>query len=123
MIDWQGQHLRLALLLCTKEASMITSTGSARATGAMGARMRSVTFAAGFCLFAAGMTYAVLTGPRRYATSEQAETATEETANQSTCDRLGIPPSASGHAACITELLEAQQRREDRVDRRNARWM
>jgi hypothetical protein len=85
--------------------------------------MRSVTVAAGFCLFAAGMTYAILDGPRRYAASEQAEEAIEEAANRSACERLGIPPSASGHAACITELVAAQQRREGRMDRRNAHWM
>jgi len=123
VIGGQGSILGWLSLLCVEEASMITSTGSGQAKGAMVARMRLVIIAAGFCLFAAGMAYAILAGPHRYATSEQAERATEEAADQSACERLGLPPGASGHVACITELVAAQQRRENRVDRRNAWWM
>lgn len=73
-------------------------------------------------LIAAGVGYAIVDGPRRYAGSEQAEAALEDATNRGVCERLGTPPTSNGFNACNGELAGVQQRREDRVNRRNARW-
>jgi hypothetical protein len=102
---------------------MIKSTGMEWTGATSAARVRTVTVAAGAFLFAAVAIYAVVDGPRLHAMSEQAAAATEDAESQAVCERLGIPSSSGGYAACASELAAVRQRREERAERRNSRFL
>lgn len=81
-------------------------------------RVRAAAVVAIACAYAAAITYGIVLGPTRYATSEQAADAIEDAESRAVCGRLGVSPGADGYAACASELAGVRQRREERVHRR-----
>jgi hypothetical protein len=97
---------------------MIKNIDMGRAGATTALRVRMITVAAGICLGAAFVAYAVVDGPRRYTATERADVAADEAESLGVCERLGIPSSADGYAACASELAGVRQQREERVQRR-----
>jgi len=66
-------------------------------------------------LWVVAVIWAIANGPHLLAAREQQAAIEMEQENQNVCERLGVPLSSEGFAACAAELKGVRQNHEDRL--------